>query len=106
MPACATSVLVPQASLADAASYWDRVIGGAEVIRKQTVAPQPEAAKPPEPRQAVFLLANSKWPEGGRIITAGKHRTESLPVDVAKVALEHGHALQPDHEPVRHSPGI
>jgi hypothetical protein len=93
--------LSAEAAFSESEAYCERVVPGTEQIRQQSALGPVEPVKPPEPRQRVFLLCNAKWREGDNTVTAGKHRVESLPLDVAKVALEHGHVLPPDHEQVR-----
>jgi hypothetical protein len=67
------------------------------------VPPRVEGAKPPPApiveRQQVFLLGRSRWREAdGTVQTAGPHVTISPPIEVAKLAIQHGHAIEAGSE--------
>jgi hypothetical protein len=44
-------------------------------------------------RQEIFLLGRSRWEENGETIASGPHRTVSPPIEIAKLAIQHGHAI-------------
>jgi hypothetical protein len=69
------------------------VSGNAQIC--EPAAQQP--ANPPAPaieRREVFLLGRSRWEENGETITSGPHVTTSPPVEIAKLAIQHGHAIE------------
>jgi hypothetical protein len=74
-------------------SHAARLISGdAQVVR--AIA---EPVKPPAPaieRREVFVLQPSCWRENGEVFTAGAHCTVSPPVEIAKLAIQHGHAIE------------
>jgi hypothetical protein len=67
--------------------------GDAAVVLPRTEdAPPPPA--PPIERQTIFLLGRSRWEENGETITSGPHVTTSPPIKIAKLAIQHGHAIE------------
>jgi hypothetical protein len=64
-------------------------------------AAQPSAPPPTPPaieRQSVFLRHASKWTEGDEVKTCGPHVAIELPVEVARLALSHNHAVPADSQ--------
>jgi hypothetical protein len=84
-----------RAQASEAKAYTVRLTSGDAAL----VTPRPDdvktAAAPIVERQQVFILAPSKWVEpSGEVITVGTHCTASPPAEIAKLALQHGHAIE------------
>jgi hypothetical protein len=85
-----------QTEAGEARAYIVRLGSGDAAL----VTPRPDDVKTAAPapiveRREVFILAPSKWVEpSGEVITVGTHCTASPPVEIAKLALQHGHALE------------
>jgi hypothetical protein len=77
----------------EAQSHSSRLVAGdAQVVREVS-----EPVIPPAPkieRQEIFLLQPSCWRENGEVFTAGTHCTASPPVEIARLALQFGHAIE------------
>jgi hypothetical protein len=86
-----------QTVASEAQTHAARLISGdAQVACAITEPVKSEAALRIIERREIFILAPSKWVEpSGEVITAGPHVTASPPVEIAKLALQHGHALEP-----------
>jgi hypothetical protein len=84
-----------RAEVGEARAYIVRLTSGDAAL----VTPRPDdvktAATPPiVERREVFLLGRSRWQENGETITSGPHCTASPPVEIAKLAIQHGHAIE------------
>jgi hypothetical protein len=85
-----------EAGLVEAEGYVARLLEGVETIK---VEPPPAETPKPAPkiaRQPVFLRVAGKWMENGETRTSGPHTAPDLPVEVAELAIAHGHALPMD----------
>jgi hypothetical protein len=81
-------------AVSEARSHAAQIVsGGAQIC-----VPSPQQpVNPPSStiaRQQVFILAPSKWTEpNGVVVTSGTHTTASPPAEIARLAIEHGHAV-------------
>ena len=62
------------------------------------VAPKPV---PKIERMSVLLRYAGRWSENGETRTSGPHTTVALPVETARLALEHNHAVLVDGQTER-----
>jgi hypothetical protein len=83
-----------RAEVGEARRYITRLVeGDAALVTPRTEAEANPAPAPAIERQTVFLLGRSKWAENGEIITSGPHCSVSPPIEIARLALRHGHAI-------------
>jgi hypothetical protein len=87
--------LAHEAAFGEASRYVAQVASGHTPIKTEPVviAPPPPPL-PPIERQVVFLRVAGRWMERDETRTSGPHTSPDLPVEVAKLALRHGHAVE------------
>jgi hypothetical protein len=90
--------MAAQEMISNARNHANAIVAAhAEIQRPAPPVPAPEPL-PELERQPVLLLLRSKWVEHGVVKVSGSGCVIPLPIDVARAAIGHGHAIAMDDE--------